>query len=48
VRIVIGEDQALMREGLALVLERGGCEIVGVANDAAEWCARPWRTVPTS
>ena len=25
-----------MREGLALVLERGGCEIVGVANDAAD------------
>ena len=35
-RLVIGEDQALMREGLALVLERGGCEIVGVANDAAD------------
>ena len=35
-RLVIGEDQALMREGLALVLERGGWEIVGVANDAAD------------
>lgn len=35
-RVVIGEDQALMREGLALVLEGGGCEIVGVANDAAD------------
>jgi DNA-binding NarL/FixJ family response regulator len=34
VRIVIGEDHALMREGLQLVLERAGFEIAGVAVDA--------------
>jgi DNA-binding NarL/FixJ family response regulator len=34
VRIVIGEDQALMREGLGLVLERAGFTIVAVAADA--------------
>ena len=33
-RIVIGEDQTLMREGLRLVLGRAGCEIVAVAEDA--------------
>jgi DNA-binding NarL/FixJ family response regulator len=34
VRVVIGEDQALMREGLRLVLERAGFEIVAVATRA--------------
>jgi DNA-binding NarL/FixJ family response regulator len=34
VRVVIGEDHALMREGLRLVLERAGFEIAGVADDA--------------
>jgi DNA-binding NarL/FixJ family response regulator len=33
-RVVIGEDHALMREGLRLVLEKAGFEIVGVADDA--------------
>jgi DNA-binding NarL/FixJ family response regulator len=33
-RVVIGEDQALMREGLMLVLERAGFEVVAVAADA--------------
>jgi DNA-binding NarL/FixJ family response regulator len=33
VRVVIGEDQVLMREGLSLVLERAGFEIVAVAAD---------------
>lgn len=32
-RVVIGEDQALMREGLTLVLERGGFQVVGTAGD---------------
>ncbi len=32
-RVVIGEDQLLMREGLALVLERAGFEIVASAGD---------------
>jgi len=34
VRVVIGEDQALMREGLALLLERDGFEIAALVNDA--------------
>jgi DNA-binding NarL/FixJ family response regulator len=34
VRVVIGEDQALMREGLALLLERDGFEVVALADDA--------------
>src|SRR4051812_27820046 len=34
VRVVIGEDHALMREGLRLVLERAGFEIDAVAEDA--------------
>jgi DNA-binding NarL/FixJ family response regulator len=35
-RVVIGEDQALMLEGLKLLLERDGAEVVGVAADAPE------------
>ncbi|HEY4279294.1 MAG TPA: response regulator transcription factor [Conexibacter sp.] len=35
-RVVIGEDQLLMREGLALVLARAGCETVAVAGDGEE------------
>jgi DNA-binding NarL/FixJ family response regulator len=35
-RVVIGEDHALMREGLALVLERAGSEVVGVASDGED------------
>jgi DNA-binding NarL/FixJ family response regulator len=34
VRVVIGEDEALMREGLALVLERAGFEVAAAAGDA--------------
>jgi DNA-binding NarL/FixJ family response regulator len=37
---VIGEDQALMREGLRLVLERADFEIAAVAADAAELTRR--------
>jgi DNA-binding NarL/FixJ family response regulator len=36
VRILIGEDQALMREGLVLLLERAGFEVVGVAADGED------------
>jgi DNA-binding NarL/FixJ family response regulator len=36
VRVVIGEDQVLMREGLRLVLERAGFTIVADAADAPE------------
>jgi DNA-binding NarL/FixJ family response regulator len=35
VRVVIGEDQALMREGIRLVLEQAGFEIAAVTADAA-------------
>ncbi|HEX5113878.1 MAG TPA: response regulator transcription factor [Pseudonocardiaceae bacterium] len=33
-RVVVGEDQALVREGIVRVLERAGCDVVGVASDA--------------
>lgn len=36
VRVVVGEDQALMREGLVLVLESGGFEVVGTAADGGD------------
>jgi DNA-binding NarL/FixJ family response regulator len=35
-RVVIGEDQALMRAGLSLVLEQAGFEIVAIAGDAED------------
>jgi len=35
-RVVIGEDQALMREGMVLLLERGGFDVAGVAADAED------------
>jgi DNA-binding NarL/FixJ family response regulator len=35
-RVVIGEDQALMRTGLQLVLEQAGFEIVAMAADAED------------
>ncbi|MDP9164495.1 MAG: DNA-binding response regulator, partial [Actinomycetota bacterium] len=34
-RIVIGEDSALFREGLARLLEDAGHDVVGKASDAA-------------
>jgi DNA-binding NarL/FixJ family response regulator len=36
VRVVIGEDQALMREGLVLLIERAGFDVVAVATDGEE------------
>lgn len=33
VRVVIGEDEALLREGLSLVLERAGFEVAALAAD---------------
>lgn len=33
-RVVIGEDEALLREGLSLVLERAGFEVAALAGDA--------------
>ncbi len=35
-KVVIAEDQALMLEGLALLLERDGAEVVGRAEDAPD------------
>ena len=35
-RVVIAEDQALMLEGLTLLMERDGAEVVGRAEDAPE------------
>ncbi|PYI38113.1 DNA-binding response regulator [Arthrobacter psychrolactophilus] len=35
-RVVIGEDEALLRHGLQLVLEGGGFEVVAAASDAVE------------
>jgi DNA-binding NarL/FixJ family response regulator len=36
VRVVIGEDQALMRDGLVLLLERADFDVVGVAGDGED------------
>jgi serine/threonine-protein kinase PknK len=35
-RVIVAEDDVLMREGLAGLLERGGYEVVGQAGDGAE------------
>jgi len=35
-RVLVGEDQPLVREGIVRVLERGGCEVVAVAGDAED------------
>lgn len=35
-RVIIGEDEALLREGLSLVLRQGGFEVVAAAGDAGE------------
>jgi DNA-binding NarL/FixJ family response regulator len=36
VRVVVGEDQPLVREGIVRVLEEGGYEVVAVAADATD------------
>jgi DNA-binding NarL/FixJ family response regulator len=36
VRVVVGEDEPLVREGIVRVLERAEFEVVGVAGDAPE------------
>jgi DNA-binding NarL/FixJ family response regulator len=35
-RVVLAEDAVLLREGMAMVLEKHGCEVVGQAEDAEE------------
>jgi DNA-binding NarL/FixJ family response regulator len=34
-RVVIGEDEALLREGLTLVLQQGGFDVLAAAHDGA-------------
>jgi DNA-binding NarL/FixJ family response regulator len=46
VRVVIGEDEALLREGLTLVLQREGFDVVAVAADADELVATSSRSAP--
>src|SRR4051794_39834322 len=36
VRVVVGEDEALVREGVVRILEQAGFEVVGVAADAPD------------
>jgi DNA-binding NarL/FixJ family response regulator len=36
IRVVVGEDEPLMREGVVHVLEESGFDVVGVAADATE------------
>jgi DNA-binding NarL/FixJ family response regulator len=36
IRVVVGEDQPLVREGIVRVLEEAGFEVSGVAGDAAD------------
>jgi DNA-binding NarL/FixJ family response regulator len=36
IRVLVGEDQPLVREGIVRVLEEGGFEVVGTASDADE------------
>ena len=36
VRVVVGEDEPLVREGIVRVLEKAGFEVVGVAGDAPD------------
>jgi DNA-binding NarL/FixJ family response regulator len=36
IRVLVGEDQPLIREGIVRVLEEAGLEVVGVAGDAED------------
>ena len=36
IRVLVGEDQALVREGILRVLEEGGFDVVGTAADATD------------
>jgi DNA-binding NarL/FixJ family response regulator len=36
IRVLVGEDQAIMREGIVRVLEKGGFEVVETAADARD------------
>ena len=45
IRVLVGEDQPLVREGVVRVLEEGGFDVVGTAGDATnlEHMARAYR-----
>ena len=47
-RAVIADDELLLREGVARLLEEAGIEVVGRAADARICCARSVRTSRTS
>jgi serine/threonine-protein kinase PknK len=38
-RVVVADDDVLLREGLASLLERSGCDVVGQAGDATQLLA---------
>jgi DNA-binding NarL/FixJ family response regulator len=46
IRVVIADDQELVRTGLQLVLEARGCEVVGLAGDGREAVDMVRRTAP--
>ena len=48
VRVLVGEDEPLVREGIVRVLEEGGFEVVGVAGDAQELIRKAGAISPTS
>lgn len=45
-RVLIGEDEALLREGLALLLTRAGFDVVGAVGDAGELLSAALRQRP--
>lgn len=45
-RVVVADDQELVRSGLQLVLEARGCQVVGLAGDGREAIAVVERTQP--
>lgn len=45
-RVVIGEDEALLRQGLTLVLDSAGIEVVGAADNADDLLALTGRLRP--
>ena len=46
VRVVLAEDDVLLREGLASLLERSGFQVVGQAGDGAQLLALVATSVP--
>ena len=47
-RVVIGEDSVLLREGIARLLDGDGFEVVAQAGDAEDLSAGRGATAPTS